>query len=126
MKTSVQLFALVFAFVATAFSATAEDKEAKKSSGFGTGMYATKSGTIRVMVEKIDRKASTTIRLKDDQGKIVYAETVNRSIQLFSRTLNVDELSTGKYEVEVMSNGEKQTKSFELIQPKSERILQVR
>lgn len=126
MKKSVQLFALVFAFVATAFSATAEDKEAKKSSGFGTGMYATKSGTIRVMVEKIDKKASTTIRLKDHQGKIVYAETVSRSIQLFSRTLNVDELSTGKYEVEIMSDGEKQTKSFELIQPKSERILQVR
>lgn len=126
MKTSAQFFALVFAFVATAFTASAEDKETKKSAGFGTGIYVTTKGTIRVMVEKVSNDANTKVFLKNENGKIIYSETVGKNQRQFSRTLNVDELSAGKYDIEVVSNGEKQSKSFELTAPKMERTLQVK
>jgi TRAP-type uncharacterized transport system substrate-binding protein len=126
MKTSIQFFALVFAFVATAFSANAEDKETKKSAGFGTGIYATTKGTIRVLVEKANTESATTLVLKNEKGNALYIETVSKKQQQFGRTLNVDELAAGKYEIEVISNGEKQTKSFELTEPNTERTLQVK
>lgn len=126
MKTSIQFFALVFAFVATAFSANAEDKETKKSAGFGTGIYATTKGTIRVLVEKANTESATTLVLKNEKGNTLYIETVSKKQQQFGRTLNVDELAAGKYEIEVISNGEKQTKSFELTEPNTERTLQVK
>ncbi|HEV7381251.1 MAG TPA: hypothetical protein VGN64_15745 [Dyadobacter sp.] len=126
MKTSIQFFALVFAFVATAFSANAEDKETKKSAGFGTGIYATTKGTIRVLVEKANTESATTLVLKNEKGNRLYIETVSKKQQQFGRTLNVDELAAGKYEIEVISNGEKQTKSFELTEPNTERTLQVK
>ncbi|REA57151.1 hypothetical protein DSL64_24655 [Dyadobacter luteus] len=126
MKTSVKYLALVFAFVATAFTANAEDKETKKSAGFGTGIYATTKGTIRVLVEKVNTEANTTIYLRNEKGNIIYRETVGKNLQQFGRTLNVDDLSAGKYQIEVICNGEKQSKSFELAAPKMERTLLVK
>ena len=127
MKNSIKTFVCALALVATAsFTANAEDKETKKSAGFGTGIYSTKSGKINVLVEKNSADASTTILLKNEKGEVIYRETVGKNNQKFGRTLNVDELSTGKYEIEVASQGEKQTKSFELSEQKSERVLAVK
>ena len=127
MKNSIKTFVCALALVATAtFTANAEDKETKKAAGFGTGIYSTKSGKINVLVNKVSADASTTILLRNEKGDIVYRETVGKNTQKFGRTLNVDDLASGKYEIEVASQGEKQTKSFELSEQKSERILAVK
>ena len=127
MKNSIKTFVCALALVATAtFTANAEDKETKKAAGFGTGIYSTKSGKINVLVNKVSADASTTILLRNEKGDVVYRETVNKNTQKFGRTLNVDDLASGKYEIEVASQGEKQTKSFELSEQKSERILAVK
>jgi len=127
MKNSIKTFVCSLALVATAtFTANAEDKETKKAAGFGTGIYSTKSGKINVLVNKVSADASTTILLRNEKGDVVYRETVNKNTQKFGRTLNVDDLASGKYEIEVASQGEKQTKSFELSEQKSERVLAVK
>ena len=125
MKNSIKTFAVAFALIATAFTANAEDKEVKKSAGFGTGIYTTKNGKINVLVDKASTESSTTLLLKNENGDIVYKETVNKNQQKFGRTLNVDELSVGKYEIEVTSKGEKQSRSFELSEQKTERVLAI-
>lgn len=126
MKTTIKTFAIAFAFIAAAFTAQAEDKETKKTSGFDTGIYTTKSGNINVMVEKAGTDANTTIALKTVKGDVIYKETVGKKNQKFGRSLNVDDLKPGTYEIEVSSQGEKQSKTFELSSPQSERILQVK
>ena len=126
MKNSIKTFAVAIALIATAFTANAEDKEVKKSAGFGTGIYTTKNGKINVLVDKVSAESSTTLLLKNENGDIVYKETVNKNQQKFGRTLNVDELGAGKYEIEVTSKGEKQVKSFELSEQKTERVLAIK
>ncbi|TDE15589.1 hypothetical protein [Dyadobacter psychrotolerans] len=127
MKNSIKTFVCALAlFVTATFTANAEDKETKKSTGFGTGIYSTKSGKINVLVDKVNADASTILLLRNERGEIVYRETVSKNSQKFGRTLNVDELAAGKYEIEVSSKGEKQTKSFELSEQKSERVLAVK
>jgi len=126
MKTSIKTFVCALALVATAFTAHAEDKEIKKSVGFGTGIFASKDGKINVLVEKTDVNASTTILLKNAKGEIFYRETVAKNNQKFGRILNVDALEQGKYEIEVTSKGKTQSKSFELSAPSTERVVAVK
>jgi len=126
MKNSIKTFICAFALVTSAaFTASAEDKETKKSTGFGTGIYPTKSGKINVMVDKVNTDANTTLLLKNANGDIVYHEVVQKSNQKFGRILNVDELEAGKYEIKVISNGEVQSKTFKLTEQKTERIINI-
>ena len=125
MKTSIKTLVCALALVATAFTANAEDKEIKKSVGFGTGIFASKDGKINVLVEKTNVNASTTILLKNAKGEIFYRETVAKNNQKFGRILNVDALEQGKYEIEVTSKGKTQSKSFELSAPSTERVVAV-
>ncbi|WP_221391526.1 hypothetical protein [Dyadobacter sp. NIV53] len=126
MKNSIKTFAVAFALIAASFTANAEDKETKKSAGFGTGIYTTKSGKINLLVDKASAETPTTFLLKNESGDVIYRETVSKKQQKFGRTLNVDELGAGKYEIEVTSNGEKQVKSFELSEQKTERVLAIK
>jgi len=127
MKNSIKTFAYALVLLATvSFTANAEDKETKKSAGFGTGIYTTKSGKINVLVDKVNNDASTTLLIKDANGSVYYRETIGKHNQKFGRALNVDELPLGKYEIEVVSKGEKQTKTFELTDQKAERTLAIK
>ncbi|MCE7043910.1 hypothetical protein [Dyadobacter sp. CY312] len=127
MKNSIKTFAYALVLLATvSFTANAEDKETKKSAGFGTGIYTTKSGKINVLVDKVNNDASTTLLIKDANGSVYYRETIGKNNQKFGRALNVDELPLGKYEIEVVSKGERQTKTFELTNQKAERTLAIK
>ncbi len=66
-----------------------------------------------MLVDKVSSDAPTTLLLKNENGQIVYKEVVGKNQQKFGRTLNVDELSAGQYEIEVTSQGEIQSNSFE-------------
>jgi hypothetical protein len=115
MKNSIKTFVSVIALVSVlAFSAHAEDKETKKASGFGTGMFINKSGKVNVMVDKVNADAYTTLLVTNEKGDIVYQETVSKKIQKFGRILDVDQLHSGTYQVDVVSKGEKQSRKFEI------------
>ncbi|REA58890.1 hypothetical protein DSL64_19675 [Dyadobacter luteus] len=126
MKTTFKTFAVALALIATAFTANAEDKETKKATGFATGIYATKGGKINVLVEKANVDANTTLLLKNEKGDVVYQETVGKKNLKFGRTLNVDELKSGTYQIEVTSQGETTSKSFEVSSQETERTLSVK
>ncbi|TLV00920.1 DUF3244 domain-containing protein [Dyadobacter luticola] len=125
MKTSIKTIAFAFAFIASTFAANAEDKETKASK-FGTGIYPTKTGNINVMVNKTDASNNTTILLKNETGDVVYRETVSKENQKFGRSLNMDQMEAGQYKLDVISGGEVQTKSFQVSEQKTERVLTVK
>jgi len=127
MKTSFKNIAVAFAFVASfAFAAHAENKETKKASSFGTGVYINKGGKINVLVDKTDNSAATTILVRNENGDVVYREIVAKGNQKFGRQLNVTDLEAGKYEIDVTSKNETQTKAFQLSEQKTERVLSIK
>ncbi|ACT95957.1 DUF3244 domain-containing protein [Dyadobacter fermentans] len=125
MKTSVKTFICAFALATASFTAQAADKEAKKASTFGTGIYATKTGKINVLIDKANSDSKTTLLLRNAEGSIVYRETISKDYQKFGRTLNLDAMEPGKYKLDIISGNEIQTKTFELAEQKVERILTV-
>lgn len=126
MKTSVKTFICAFALAAASFTAQAADKGAHKASTFGTGIYATKTGKINVLVDKGSTDSKTTLLLRDAEGIVVYRETISREHKKFGRTLNLDAMEPGKYKLDIISGNEVQTKTFELADQKTERILTVK
>ncbi|CAG5070753.1 hypothetical protein DYBT9623_03250 [Dyadobacter sp. CECT 9623] len=125
MKTSFKTFALAFAFVAAGFTANAEDKEAKKAA-LGTGIYPTKAGKINVLVDKSNADCNTVLLLKNENGDVVYRETVGKNQQKFGRTLNLDSMEAGQYKLDVISGKDVQSKTFQLSEEKVERIVTVK
>ncbi|WP_353721745.1 hypothetical protein [Dyadobacter sp. 676] len=125
MKTTVKTFICAFALATASFTAGAADKEAKKASTFGTGVYATKTGKINVLVDKANTDSKTTLLLRDADGTIVYRETISKDHKKFGRTLNLDAMDPGKYKLDIICGNEIQTKTFELAEQKVERILTV-
>lgn len=125
MKTTVKTFICAFALAAASFTAQAGDKEAKKTSSFGTGIYVTKAGKINVLVDKANSDSKTTLLLKNADGTVVYRETISKDNKKFGRVLNLDAMEAGKYKLDIISNGEVQSKTFELSEQKVERLLTV-
>jgi hypothetical protein len=125
MRTSLKTFALAFAFVASTFAAQAEDKEAKRAV-LGTGIYPTKAGKINVLVDKTNAESSTTLLLKNENGEIVYRETISKEQQKFGRTLNLDNMEAGQYKLEVISGKDIQSKTFQLSDQKVERTVMIK
>ena len=126
MKTSFKTFAFALAFVASTFAAQAEDKDSKKASSFGTGIYPTKSGKINVLVSKADASSNTVLLLKNESGNVVYRETVGKDNQKFGRSLNMDQMEAGQYKLDIISGSEVQTKTFQLTEQVTERVLTVK
>jgi len=125
MKTTIKTLACALALTAASFTAQAGDKEAKKASSFGAGIYATKTGKINVLIDKFASDSKTTLLLKDADGTVVYRETISKDNKKFGRTLNLDAMEPGKYKLDIISGNEVQTKTFELADQKIERILTV-
>ena len=126
MKNSIKSIIVAFALVTSfAFSASAGNKEAKKSAGFGTGIYATKSGKINVLVNKVSQDYPTVLVLKNKSGEVIYREVVEKGSQKFGRLLNLNDLEAGQYEIKVTSNRESQSKIFHLTEQQTERVLTV-
>ncbi|NIJ54455.1 hypothetical protein [Dyadobacter arcticus] len=125
MKITIKTFAFAFAFIASTFAANAEDKETKASK-FGTGIYPTKNGKINVLVNKADAESNTVLLLRNENGDVVYRETVGKDNQKFGRSLNMDQMEAGQYKLDVISGDEVQTKSFQVSEQQTERILTVK
>jgi hypothetical protein len=127
MKNSIKTFICAFALITSAaFTANADDKENKKASRFGTGIYINKQGKINVFVDKQNTDANTTLLVRNEQGKIVYREVIEKDNQKFGRLLNVEDLEAGKYEINIISDNEIQKKGFQLSEPTTERVITIK
>ena len=123
MKTSAKNFTYALALsTVLAFGASAEDKNTKKVTAFGTGIYATKTGKINVNIDKYNQKP-TIIQLEDQRGNVLYEEVVNKDNTKFRRSLDVNELPAGEYTLQIMSDGQKQSKKVEVNERHPERML---
>jgi hypothetical protein len=125
MKISFNSAIIAFVLSATTiFSAKAEDKEVKKVTGFDSGIYASKDGKIKINIDKYNN-AATAILLQDAHGNIVYKETAGRSAKKLRREIDVNQLKSGNYIIEISSKGEKQTKVLQLTEKTVERAITV-
>ncbi|MCF0054149.1 T9SS type A sorting domain-containing protein [Dyadobacter sp. CY356] len=117
----------IIAFVLSAttiFSANAEDKEVKKVTGFDSGIYASRDGKIKINIDKYNN-AATAILFQDSNGNIVYKETAGRAAKKLRREIDVNQLKSGNYLIEISSKGEKQTKVLQLTEKTTERAITV-
>lgn len=130
MRTSIKniayAVALVISFTFAASAKNIEPKEPKKAASFGTGVYINKEGKINVLVDKQNADAKTTLLIKNEKGDVVYREVLEKENQKFRRILNVEKLEAGQYELNVVSKNEVQTKSFQLNEQKTERVLSIK
>jgi hypothetical protein len=115
-------FAVVFTvvFVSNTF---ADDKETKKAT-FGTGIFASTSGKIHINIDKYtDHNA--VVLVSDERGSIIYREVVRKNVAKFRKALNVQDLPSGVYTIEINGKNGKVIKQFELSAP-SQRTLAVK
>jgi hypothetical protein len=127
MKNSIKISIVALTLFASAtFTANAEDKETKKAAALKTGIYISKDGKVNVLVDKPNTDANTTLLIKDEYGAIVYREVIQKENQKFGRILNVNELTAGKYEIKIISKDDSQTKSFQLSEPTTERVVTIK
>jgi hypothetical protein len=106
---------LAIALVATGltFNANATDDKTNKST-FEVGMYqVTNSMKVKVLITKTSGSA-VSISLKDEKGVEIYSEKLGKKDTSYSRKLNLENLSDGKYTLEVSNGSEKTVKEIDL------------
>jgi hypothetical protein len=114
MKPSIKTiaFAVIFAAVST-FNAFAEDKENKKVTAFGTGIFASNTGKIHVNVDKYTAEKAVVL-ITNNKGETIYREVIGKNTDKFRKALDVKALPAGKYTIEVFADGQKSEKQFEV------------
>jgi hypothetical protein len=123
MKNSFKTIICAIAFSALfAFNASADDKEAKKVTAFGTGIFASKEGKVFVSIDKYNA-SPTIVMLEDAKGNVVYKEVMGKNEKKFRRTMDVSQLPSGSYTIQISSEGQKQTKTFDLTEKTAERVI---
>jgi hypothetical protein len=126
MKTTFKTIALAIALTASfAFNTYAEDKETKKVTGFGTGIFVAKNHKVFVSVDKYNDSNAIVI-LSDHQGNAIYREVFNKKVNKFRKVLDINALPVGDYTIEVFSNGEKVTKSIEVTEKRAQREISLK
>ena len=73
-------------------------------------------------MDKYNQKP-TIIQLEDKRGNVVYEEVVNKNKTKFRRSLDVNELPAGDYTLQIMSDGQKQSKKVEVNERHPERMI---
>ncbi len=126
MKTSIKSLICAF-FLSTAiiFQASADDKDSKKVTAFGTGIYMTSAGKLHVSIDKFNTKA-TVIQVENEKGEIFYREVTGKHVTKLRRSLDVSTLPNGSYTLNVMSDGQKQSRKLELLEKPSQRLISFR
>lgn len=125
MKTSfISAIAAVVLSASIVFSASADDKDVKKVTGFSSGVYASKDGKIKINIDKYNH-ASTGITLFDATGKVIYHETMGKNSKQLRREIDANDLSYGNYTLEITSKDEKQVKTLRLTEVITERSIKM-
>ncbi|KAA0991733.1 T9SS type A sorting domain-containing protein [Dyadobacter aurulentus] len=114
--------AFTFVFVANTFAA---DKETKKVTSFGTGIFASKSGNIHISVDKY-ADCNAIVLVTNDRGQVMFREIIGKNTEKFRKALNVKNLPSGIYTIQISGKGEKLTKTFELSEQPVERVLAIK
>lgn len=126
MKKTAKTIICTIVFIAiTCISAFADEKEAKKPTGFKTGIYRSIDGKINIYVDRINKSAPAVILLSDDGGQIFYREIIRNNNAKFGRALNVDQLEDGHYTLKIMIGNEILSKSVFLAEQKIQRSLKI-
>lgn len=124
-KTTKTIIAAILLIVVTCVSAFADEKEAKKPTGFKTGIYRCIDGKINIYVDRLNRSAPAIIQMSNDNGQVIYREIIRNNDAKFGRALNVDQIEDGHYTLKIMIGNEIISKSVFLAEQKVQRSLKI-
>jgi hypothetical protein len=91
-------------------------KECKNNSceNFRVGMYRVKNTlTMNVLMEK-QKGERIKLRLLDSKGKVIHEETIARSLEKCARKLNFQQVTDGRYTLEISDEKEMIVKNINL------------
>lgn len=123
MKNSIKSLIFLFALSTwCAFDASADDKESKKVTAFGTGIYLNATGKVLVNVDKFNNKP-TIVQVENERGEIFYREVSGKRVKKLRKSLDISTLPNGNYTINVISDGQKQSRSIELKEKPTQRLI---
>jgi len=126
MKNLLKSIAFAVAFtVIFAANTFAGDKETKKVTSFGTGIFASKSGNIHISVDKYE-DCNAIVLVTNERGQVMFREIIGKNTEKFRKALNVKNLPSGTYTIQITGKGEKLIKTFELSEQPVERVLAIK
>ncbi|WP_247231465.1 hypothetical protein [Telluribacter sp. SYSU D00476] len=122
MKTFVisTIITLLLALVLPVTSARADNHmlrptDAKAPKAFNVGMYRiVNSSKVSLAVAK-HPSSRMTITLKDENGDVLYQENRGKGTELYKRKFDFNQIGNGTYYFEVEVDGQKVTKSIQLL-----------
>jgi outer membrane lipoprotein-sorting protein len=114
MKTSIKslLFALSLSAV-TSFAAFADVKPERPAqvAAFKSSVFPTIDGKLRISLDK-ETGGPVDIRLKNEDGAVVYNHHLDKKDTQYRSRLNLSELPDGTYQVEITNGTETSTQSI--------------
>lgn len=120
MKTTLKVLAAVFAF-STSAAFAGNDNSAVKNTSFRTGMYVSADGKLNLNIEKKE-PAFTSVAIKDQNGAVIYETQVSKKPNTYSLKMDLSELKSGDYQVQIKNGKESETRSISITEPKLETL----
>lgn len=126
MKTLIKSFALALTLAATTVSATFADGtpagRTANAAAFKSGVYTNAAGKLHVSLDK-ETGGKVTIRLKDNNGTILYNEQLGKNETTYRTRMDLSDLPDGTYELE-LTNGVETTRQTVTISTRHARLVQ--
>lgn len=117
MKTLIKSLALAlslgFVTSAATFADTNPGGRPTSAASYKTGIYTTIEGKLNVALDK-ETGGAVDIRLKNTEGKVLYAQHLGKNETGCRVKLNLDDLQDGIYQLEITNGVETTTQSVTL------------
>ncbi len=126
MKTNFAVLALAAALLVAPLAATvaatpvSADPTAPAAKTASFTVFAYRTGNpmnVRVNVQKTDTRKTVVVTLKNKDGEVLFQEFMGKKETQHAFAFDLSELEDGAYTIEITSNQEKVTKTFDVSTP---------
>ncbi|MEI7586316.1 hypothetical protein [Runella sp.] len=122
MKTIIKSIACALALTTTvAFAHPTEDKTSnnRPEATFESSAFVTADANLRVAIKK-NAPQKVYLTLKNNEGQVLFAETIGKSEMAYAAKINVSDLTDGNYQLEIVSGKNRVVKQLNLSSKKVE------
>ncbi|MFN4146677.1 MAG: DUF3244 domain-containing protein [Runella sp.] len=111
MKTIITSLVCALAFsTATLANPTTEEKKATR---FESSAFVTNDASVRVAVKK-NAPERVYVTLKNNRGEVLFTETISKKSMSYAAKINVQNLTDGVYQLEIVSGSDRVVKTLNL------------
>jgi ribosomal protein S6 len=104
-----------------AFAHPTEDKTSnnRPEATFESSAFVTADANLRVAIKK-NAPQKVYLTLKNNEGQVLFAETIGKSEMAYAAKINVSDLTDGNYQLEIVSGKNRVVKQLNLSSKKVE------